>query len=435
MMEFAWAVWATLAELAPWFLLGALVAGLLHGFAPSGFVRRRFSGYQGVWWSVFLGIPLPLCSCAVIPTGIGLRRNGASEGSSVAFLVATPQTGVDSVFVTAAFLGWPFAIYKLVVALILGVTAGVSVEWFGRGRSKTLQPAAEDRLTSASGSCCRSESVANGQGVDASFQESETTVNWNRLEASGSGPVPAERLPRSATVALEPLPRTVDRSSQESQTVPSCCQSIKASPVEPSCCGTAASTSNSAQARGSIGGGMVGYGVDSVKSALDIIHSIYLWVIMGVLLSAALSVWLPADWLSGWLGQAYGLQWLAALGIAAPLYVCATASVPIAAALVDRGLSVGASIIFLMAGPATNVATIGAVRSQFSSLAFWVYMATTILGSLLFAMLFDVVWPSGLTQVESPMAHDHLSWIGQGSAGVLLLVFAWFGWRRLRPGA
>ena len=106
------AIWQISLELAPWMIFGALVAGAMHAFLPTRFVSSWLSGKGAVWKSVLVGIPLPLCSCAVIPVGIGLKRQGASSGSAVAFLVATPQTGVDSILVTAGVLGWPLAIFQ-----------------------------------------------------------------------------------------------------------------------------------------------------------------------------------------------------------------------------------------------------------------------------------------------------------------------------------
>ena len=112
--------WNTLCQLAPWLLLGMLLSGALHVFLPDGFVQRKFQGLGGILKAVVLGVPLPLCSCGVIPAGIGLKNQGASDGAAVGFLISTPQTGVDSVLVSASFFGWPFALFKVAAALITG---------------------------------------------------------------------------------------------------------------------------------------------------------------------------------------------------------------------------------------------------------------------------------------------------------------------------
>ncbi|MEZ6093895.1 MAG: permease [Pirellulaceae bacterium] len=121
--------WDTLCELAPWLLLGMAISGAMHVLLPVGFIKRNLQGRRGVVNAVFWGIPLPLCSCGVIPTGIGLKKDGASDGASVGFLISTPQTGVDSILVAASFLGWPFALFKVVAALVTGLIGGWIADW------------------------------------------------------------------------------------------------------------------------------------------------------------------------------------------------------------------------------------------------------------------------------------------------------------------
>ena len=118
MLSFLNSIWFTLCELSPWLLLGMFLSGLLHVILPTKFVRQKLRGFSGVLKSVAIGVPLPLCSCGVIPAGIGLKKDGASNGAAVGFLISTPQTGVDSILVSASFFGWPFAVFKLVLSLI-----------------------------------------------------------------------------------------------------------------------------------------------------------------------------------------------------------------------------------------------------------------------------------------------------------------------------
>lgn len=116
-----WTIWA---RLAPSLLLGMLISGLMGALLLDNWIRKRFHGYSGVFRAVLLGIPLPLCSCGVIPAGIGLRQQGASKGSALGFLISTPQTGVDSVLVSVSFFSWPFAIVKMFAAAITGLFGG-----------------------------------------------------------------------------------------------------------------------------------------------------------------------------------------------------------------------------------------------------------------------------------------------------------------------
>ena len=335
MMGFVQATWSVLAELAPWLLFGALLAALLHVLMPRDLIRRQLSGYSGVIKAVALGVPLPLCSCGVIPAGIGLKRTGASNGSAMGFLISTPQTGVDSILVSATFLGWPFALFKVAAAAVTGVAGGWWIE-----RMK----------------------------FDVTIAEEEATVE----EAGGE--------PNSGRL---------------------------------------------------IGGTVFPKIADMVDHGAELLRSIWRWVAVGILVSAAIEVLLPQQ---AWLDLAalgtFGAA-AAALVISLPLYVCATASVPIAAALVANGLPLGAALVFLMAGPATNVATVGAVYRAFGRQVTAVYLTTVIVGSVGFAMLFETLIGGAALQVGP--AHEHgAPWWAAGSAVLLVLMFGWFGLQEFR---
>ena len=329
-MTFLANVWDVLLELAPWLLLGAAVSGLLHYMVPPGFIQRQLSGRWGVVRAVALGVPLPLCSCGVIPAGIGLKRQGASDGASVGFLVATPQTGVDSVMVAAGMLGWPFALWKVAAAVVTGLVAGWSTD---------------------------------------------------------------------AVVRASPSAPPLERSDGEPQRT---------------LAGAAA-------------------------HAVDVIRSVWGWLVFGVLLSAALTWVLPVDAFAGITAGAAALAFGAALGISLPLYVCATASVPIAAALVAAGMPTGAALVFLMAGPATNVATLGAVYRTFGRVVLAVYLVTIVVGSVGFGLLYEQVF--GELVVAVATSHAHATWWAVASAVALLGLFGWFayeelqGWRSRRVAA
>ncbi|TNF25872.1 MAG: hypothetical protein EP329_22170 [Deltaproteobacteria bacterium] len=308
------ALWHTTLALAPWLLLGLVAAAALHVLVPRSVVRRRFTGPSGVLRAVALGVPLPLCSCSVIPAGIGLKRSGASDGAAMGFMISTPQTGVDSVLVSASLLGWPFALLKVAAALVTGVVGGLWIERVGG--------------------------------------------------AAGSG----------AAVAEEPVaPRTW---------------------------------------------------AGALDHALDILGTIWPWLAVGVGVSAAIEVFVPVDALAALSGAGGLWAALAALVVSLPLYVCATGSVPIAAALVGAGLPLGAALVFLMAGPATNLATIGAVYRTFGGRRLAVYLAVIVVGSVGFGLGFDAVLGSEIAAVAGH-AEGPATWWELGSTFALLAAVAW----------
>lgn len=128
-MEFIYSLINMLAEMAPYLLLGFGIAGLLYAFVPGKFYQNHLSrpGVGSVIKAALIGVPLPLCSCGVLPTAVSLRRNGASRGATTSFLIATPQTGIDSIAATYSLLGPAFAIIRPVAALITAFVGGMLV--------------------------------------------------------------------------------------------------------------------------------------------------------------------------------------------------------------------------------------------------------------------------------------------------------------------
>jgi uncharacterized protein len=316
MVDAIWSIWL---ELAPWLLLGAVVAGLMHVVVPAGWLRRQLSGRMGVAKAVLVGIPLPLCSCGVIPVGLGLRSEGASRGASVGFLISTPQTGVDSILVSTSFLGWPFALLKVVVALVTGLVGGF-VANIGEADDEQLEP---------------STAAGSDAGSPAIVSKPQAFLN----------------------------------------------------------------------------------------QTIDIVRSIWGWLVVGVVVSAVITRVVPANSFSD-VGALTGLSaLLVTLVISLPLYVCATASVPIAAALVDSGLPPGAALVFLMAGPATNVATLGAVYRTLGRRSLIVYLATIVIGSVTAGLAFNQVID---TTVTLHQVHDHTAWWRIVCGVVLAALIFWF---------
>jgi uncharacterized membrane protein YraQ (UPF0718 family) len=121
-------------EMAPFLLLGFFLAGLFHAFIPATLYVRFLASqtWRSVFYATLMGIPLPLCSCGVIPTAISLRKKGASRGATVSFLIATPQTGIDALMATYSLMGLPFAIIRFVAALFTALFCGTMVNVFAK---------------------------------------------------------------------------------------------------------------------------------------------------------------------------------------------------------------------------------------------------------------------------------------------------------------
>ncbi len=272
-MEFINAVWSTILALAPSLIFGLMIAGILHVFVRKDRISSHLGqpGFRSSMKAALIGVPLPLCSCGVLPAALGLRRDGASKGAVTSFLISTPQTGIDSIAVTWGVLGWPVAFAKVIAAFLAGVIGGTIADKTGNGLKDG----------GAVTDCAETETGSIPQRV------------WNYFFGT-------------------------------------------------------------------------------------IFRDIYRWLALGIIVSALITTFLEPGQLSEYtvLGGPLGL--LAALAIGIPLYVCSIASVPIAAGLIYAGFPVGSALVFLMAGPATNAATMGAVRKTLGARVFMIYILTVI---------------------------------------------------------
>jgi len=263
--------------------LGFLIAGVLHVFVPQKFYANYLSRKNrlSVLWAALLGVPLPLCSCGVIPTAIGLKNEKASKGAIASFLIATPQTGIDSILATFSLMGLGFAIIRPVAAFITGVCGGLLVNRLVR----------EDDLTEESNTSCQVE-------------------RGNRLWRV-------------------------------------------------------------------------------VKYAYyDMIRDIGLRLLIGLVVAALIQVAVPDEFFLSFGSQPL-MQMLVILAIAVPMYICSTGSIPVAAALMMKGLSPGAALVMLMAGPAVNLASILVVHKAMGRRFTSIYLMTIVGFAVLFGLLLN----------------------------------------------
>lgn len=281
---------ATVAEMSPYLLLGFFVAGVLSVFVSQSLVERHLGG-RGLWpllKASLFGIPLPLCSCGVIPVSMSLHKHGASKGSTVAFLLSTPQTGMDSIFVTLSLLGPIFAIFRPFVALVTGLVGGTLVDIFTNGREDE-----EHKPPKCSDECCSGEKTS--------------------------------RFVRGLKYGFVTLPRDIGKA-----------------------------------------------------------------MLVGLVIAAFISALVPENFFAEYLGTSiFAMVVMMFLGI--PVYVCATASVPVAAALILKGLTPGAALVFLMTGPATNAASFVTIWKVLGKVTAITYLATVAGCALASGILLDYI--------------------------------------------
>ena len=292
------------AEMAPYLLLGFLIAGILRVFVPRTLYSRHLAkpGMKSVVKAAALGVPLPLCSCGVIPTTVGLRREGASHVACTSFLIATPQTGVDSIAATYSLMGLPFAIVRPLAALFTAIFGGWLVNKYTN----------KDEAT---------------EGNDSPILE---------------------------------------------------CTHVKAEKT-----------------------GLL----QRVKEALDyafveMMEDVGKWLVVGLLIAAFITVAVPNEWLAA-LHDYKLLNMLIVLAVAIPMYVCATGSIPIAVSLMAKGLTPGAGLVLLMAGPAVNSASMLVIGKVFGKRTLWLYLLSIIIGAMLFGLGIDYLLPAEWFTVQS----------------------------------
>ena len=325
--------WMTVAKMSPYLLFGFFVAGLLSVLISARLVREHLGG-SGIWpvikASIF-GVPLPLCSCGVIPVAMSLRKQGAGKAATVAFLLSTPQTGVDSVLVTLSLLGPVFMLFRPVVALITGALGGLMINLFDTDKKE----------------------------LPNIIRQTENSPEKQR-----------SRLAEIFNHGFVTLPKDIGPA-----------------------------------------------------------------MLLGLVVAALISALVPDDYFAGRLIGTGFIAMLIMMFLGIPVYVCATASVPIAAALIAKGLSPGAALVFLMTGPATNAATFVTIWKVLGRKTALLYIITVVICALGAGMALDVMFPDLTIQVQQHFHKTQISILEHTSAVTLLLVLAFGIYKKLsKPG-
>lgn len=329
-MNFLNIFWNLVVESAPWLLVGYLLAGVIKQVIPNEWIQKQLAkpGFVSIVKGALIGAPLPLCSCGVIPTALAVRKAGASKGATSSFLVATPETGVDSISFSFAVLGPVFAVARPIAALISAIVAGVLVHRFDGKETEAV-------MSQQNASCCNAQATTG-----AHVEEGKQSFGDKLISAVSYGY-----------------------------------------------------------------GRMIS---DTAK-----------WLIIGLVAAAIITAVLPQSFFLQWGDGLLAMVVMVIVGL--PMYICATASTPVAAGLLFAGVSPGAALVFMLTGPATNLATMGMIKEQLGMRSLFAYTAgviiTAIACGLLLNQLFSVFdWPLHL----SMMAHGESFPLWRQLAAILL---------------
>lgn len=314
-------------EVAIYLLFGFILAGILHVLFPESIIRRHLgrNSFGSVVKSTLFGIPIPLCSCGVVPVAASLRNSGASKGASISFLISTPQIGADSFMITYSLLGWVFGLFRIVASLITAMVAGIMVNVIGN------QDASPSHVF---------PSAVNEETFGQRLQSIFSYVEYELL--------------------------------------------------------------------------------GSIANALMI----------GLVIAGLIGAFIPDAFFERHIGSHF-MSMVVMLIAGIPMYVCASASTPIAASLIMKGISPGAALVFLLTGPATNAMTISTVVKSLGKKAALIYLGAIASVSLILGQVLNVLAATyGFDRII--MVHQHEMLPGWLKISGTILLSAMLGWYYLK---
>jgi hypothetical protein len=296
--------WQLLLDAAVYILFGILMGGLLKVFLSPAYVARHLGRgrYSSVLKAALFGIPLPLCSCGVLPAAAALKKQGANNGATTAFLISTPESGVDSISVSYALLDPIMTVARPLAAFITAILAG-----FVENSLNPPKPGLAMAVLSPSekGGCTGVECAPAEHAVQPGF--------FHKIQAG-------------------------------------------------------------------------------IRYAFgELWEDLAGWFFIGLLLAGMVSALVPDELITTYLSGGFSAM-LLMLAFGIPIYTCATASTPIAAALILKGVSPGAALVFLLAGPATNMATLSVMVGLMGRRTTLIYLASIAVTALLFGLALDSLY-------------------------------------------
>ena len=295
--------WSLLLDSSVYILFGILIAGLLKVFLnPETVARHLGSGrFSSVIKAALIGVPLPLCSCGVLPAAVALKKQGATKGATTAFLISTPESGVDSIAISYALLDPIMTVIRPVAAFVTAIIAG----------------------------CV------------------ENSIDWPQHQA----PIP---------------PRVVDTKGNQG------------APYDHH--GHTSHKGKWAKIKNSL-----------KYAVVDVWGDIAVWFFGGLLIAGLIMALIPEELMVKWLDGGFSSM-LIMLAVGIPLYICATASTPVAAALILKGVSPGAALVFLLVGPATNITSLAVLVGILGKKSTFRYLFILSCSAVLFGLAVDQLY-------------------------------------------
>lgn len=304
-MKILVAFWNVLMMMAPWLIIGFLLAGIVGVLMPREWAENamgKAKGWKGVLNAVLIGVPLPICSCGVLPLTQALRKSGASKGAAAGFLISTPQTGIDSILATYSLLGPFFAIMRPIAAFLTGIVGGGIVNLMTKNDVEVLTQS--NGGTEKKGHCC----CCCCHGKEAHKEEKKPN-----------------------------------------------------------------------------------FIVASLKKSWELFREVVKPLFVGLIIAAVVTAFVPENFFATTFGGNDYLAMPAMILIGFPMYVCSTASIPIAASMIAKGLTPGAAFVFLMVGPAINAASLTTVAQMIGKKAAVAYALVISLGAILMGCVVNLL--------------------------------------------
>ncbi len=348
-LEFVMNFLKLLDAMSLYVILGLGIAGVLKQVVPDNFVSSHLgkSSTSSVLKATIFGIPLPVCSCSVIPLAQSLRKEGASKGSVQSFLISAPITGVDSILATFSFFGLIFTAFRIISSLIIAIIVGLLQNFFEKEDNIVDNVKSSTKLKTKVFTISKPDSLTKSENLvfsSSNFSKKSKKKSFSLKEVF-----------------------------------------------------------------------TYGYGVlfkDMAKSLL-----------IGLLLGALFTTFMPQEY-AKLLFDNQVLTYIVILLFAMPLYTCATASLPLAAALMLQGMSAGAVFIFLTAGPATSAVTMSVVYKMLGKKALIVYVSTIASLALVFGFAFDTFF-SDLNILNISHDMDETSFFSSLSSLLMLILISY----------